>query len=120
MKGDNWIETESGELRKWSSPSDVEKQAQNTLAKLKNERDWSAPRTCIIVCQNCKNQGTDTKFFTKKSLLQLENYIDEANKNITDSMDLIDENTATEEEIIKKLTKAVEILNYLSPKEREY
>ena len=120
MKGDNWIETESGELRKWSSPSDVDFSGTKLPATEKNERDWSTPKTCLIVCQNCKNQGTDTKFFTKKSLLQLENYIDEANKNITDSMDFVDEELQHGEEIIKKLTKAVEILNYLSPKEREY
>jgi len=35
-------------------------------------------------------------------------------------MDFIDEELQHGEEIIKKLTKAVEILNYLSPKEREY
>ncbi len=120
MTAEKWIETESGELKKWLSPSDVEIQAQNTLVKLKNERDWSTSKTCLIVCQNCKNQGTDTKFFTKDSLHQLESYIDEANKNIVDSMDFIDEELQHGEEIIGKLTKAVEILNYLSPKEREY
>ena len=120
MKGDNWIETESGELRKWSSPSDVGFSGTKSSVTEKKERDWSTPKTCLIVCQNCKNQGTDTKFFTKKSLLQLENYIDEANKNILDSMDFVDEELQHGEEIIKKLTKAVEILNYLSPKEREY
>lgn len=120
MKGEKWIETDSGQLRKWSSSSDVEIQAQKSFVKEKKERDWSKSKTCLIVCQNCKNQGTDTKFFTKESLHQLENYIDEANKNIVNSMDLIDEELQHGEEIIEKLTKAVEILNYLSPKEREY
>ncbi len=120
MKGDNWIETESGELRKWSSPSDVDFSGTKSFTTEKKERDWSTSKTCLIVCQNCKNQGTDTKFFTKESIHQLENYIDEANKNLVDSMDLIDEELQHGEEIIGKLTKAVEILNYLSPKEREY